>query len=58
MLEQIIDFIYNVPNIVLFLIINIILMGFCSICLYLSKYIIPTNFQREELGSLGGFYQG
>lgn len=56
--EQIIDFIYNIPNIVLFLIINIILMGFCSICLYLSKYIIPTNFQREELGSLGGFLSG
>ncbi|KJV92031.1 hypothetical protein RBEMOGI_0649 [Rickettsia bellii str. RML Mogi] len=33
-------------------------MGFCSICLYLSKYIIPTNFQREELGSLGGFLSG
>jgi len=58
MLDQIIDFIYGVPNIVLFLIVNISLMGFCSICLYLTKYVIPNSFQREELGSLGGFLSG
>lgn len=56
--ERIIDFMYDIPNIVLFFIINIILMGFCGICLYLTKYIIPNNFQKEELGSLGGFLSG
>jgi|GEM_PF-2835758 len=58
MLEHIIDFIYNVPHIVLFLIINIILMSFCAGCLYLTKHSIPNNFQKEELGSLGGFLSG
>ncbi|WP_412708373.1 hypothetical protein [Candidatus Rickettsia kedanie] len=47
MLNHIIDFIYTVPNIVL--------MSFCAGCLYLTKYIIPNNFQKEELGRLGGF---
>jgi len=58
MLDQIVDFVYSVPNIVLFLLINTILMVFCGICLYLTKYIIPNNFQREELGTLGGFLSG
>lgn len=58
MFDHIIDFTYNVPNIVLFFIINIILMSFGWGCLYLTKYIIPNNFQKEELGSLGGFLSG
>ncbi|QCS24168.1 DUF4239 domain-containing protein [Rickettsia parkeri] len=33
-------------------------MSFCAGCLYLTKYIIPNNFQKEELGSLGGFLSG
>lgn len=58
MIDHIIDFIYTVPNIVLFLIINVILMSFCFVCLYLTKHIIPNRVQREELGSLGGFLSG
>ncbi|HJD56308.1 MAG TPA: DUF4239 domain-containing protein [Rickettsia endosymbiont of Pyrocoelia pectoralis] len=58
MLNHIIDFIYTVPNIVLFLIINIVLMSFCGLCLHLTKHIIPNKVQRQELGSLGGFLSG
>nr|WP_231288753.1 hypothetical protein [Rickettsia rhipicephali] len=50
MVNHIIDFIYTVPNIVL--------MSFCAGCVYLTKYIIPNNFQKEELGNLGGFLSG
>lgn len=56
--DYIIDFLYSLHNVTLFLIINIILMIFCTICLHFTKSIIPNNFQREELGSLGGFLSG
>ncbi|MGX6960709.1 MAG: DUF4239 domain-containing protein [Rickettsia endosymbiont of Pentastiridius leporinus] len=33
-------------------------MSFCFLCLYLTKHTIPNNYQKEELGSLGGFLSG
>ncbi|WP_422229969.1 DUF4239 domain-containing protein [Rickettsia endosymbiont of Halotydeus destructor] len=33
-------------------------MSFCIICFSFIKYIIPNHFQKEELGSLGGFLSG
>ncbi len=58
MFDHVIDFLYSIHNITLFLIINIILMIFCTLCLHFTKSIIPSNFQKEELGSLGGLLSG
>lgn len=34
------------------------LVSSCAGCLYLTKYIIPNNFQKEALGGLGWFLPG
>ncbi|XVN42173.1 MAG: hypothetical protein RCG15_05745 [Candidatus Rickettsia vulgarisii] len=59
MFDIIISFLYDISNISLFFLINIIVLISTAIFLFCIKnIIIPNNYQKEKLGSFGNFVAG
>lgn len=58
MMNNIIDFLYSISEVSLFIIICIATLSIGIIFLFLIRKIIPNKFQKEELGSVGNFISG
>lgn len=58
MINYIIDFLYTISEVSLFIIICIATLSISIIFVFLIQNIIPNKFQKEELGSVGNFISG